>query len=208
MVAGFLFGYCDSSAVDTPRGKVDPCPRVRSDGEVDYFPIHVGDRWLYRYSFYDNTSQPSDVKGELTWEVTGSDECVAGESTYHVQATLDAVVERRSGFDPPRTFTIHDQSMFEITVGESVGIVWFDGDSIPRFWTESAPIVLEMEGYADFAYGSSRSGRATVQISSGTGIVYRRLTLHYSAGGDYDESISLVSYEPASEGSLVPVVGR
>lgn len=177
---------------------LDPCPRRPNPSEAEYFPINVGDRWQYSYSYLDSQANAERVTGTLTWEVASAIECNKGESIFVVDAVLEGQ-RRKSDFQTGQTHesAISRKTQFEIVVNETVDLGSFYGTPIQRIHDAQVGPRVSLSGSGVQVYPSSETSMriTSLKLDRDIGVVAREIRIHWGVSRDVTEGISLMSHE-------------
>jgi hypothetical protein len=207
MLFALLFvASCDSISnreTEIFRKYEEHCPPEPDPGSVDYFPLMVGETWVFDYqssggSYHGGAWDSRNRTGTLTWTVE-SRECQRGDTEiYTVYEELEGTTKKKWGtLDPSETDssmgTFSQTRQHTFTVSDSVLLFmpYFSAE-VERFGPASGPDTLEVRGepVGCILDGCGCTARSQLQLARGRGLVSRRNFCPHGVLSEDEESIT------------------
>ena len=171
------------------------CSLAPDAGEVDYFPLTVGDVWVFDYEYTSRDAMPSTTRrtGTLTWTVESMDECDQDRQPYTITETLETTTTvRLNGELFSEDSSSRSKRLDREAFGDSVFVPYSD-EPVLRFGPSTGPDTLEYSDFNPLCVGQCVSGttytRNFMDVVQGRGIVSRYF-LTSIRGGEAEETIT------------------
>lgn len=178
---------CLFAACDGQDALESPCLPEPLPGESNYFPLSKGQTWTFDYEQVNIIACPgcdNRVVGTLSWRVTSTSACNAGQQRYDIEETFSGEKQVKVANGPnidEWPWEAIDQvrwtKPFSIAVGDSIELGPYFGKPVPWMQPASSPDTLVFS--QDLGPES-----VTIKLVRGVGLVYWFRFKHHGLTAD------------------------
>ncbi|HMB93915.1 MAG TPA: hypothetical protein VKP65_23905 [Rhodothermales bacterium] len=163
---------------------LDPCPPSQPADTADYFPLTVGQTWMFEHIFQVHDIPSYREIGTLSWTVAEEQSCRKGTRSYriveHFEGKEQVLLAHSDTWEDRES--ISRDGGFLFVQGDSLSLGPYSFDPFQRYQSAPAPDTLQITQNGNTECASHRPCTLHLTFVRGEGLVKRHFIDHPSVG--------------------------